>query len=295
MSNKEDYEDISHKVLFKENKDKLKKYNLSEFMSIFKEKRRDILKEAGVNYKFVLTFGVSITAFYPLIESFITNSNISGIEPTKETIVYLTICALAIVFNEPKETYSKLFTELRLRNVYGFLKDVTIFTKKMKELFNFFTKKFSNFVYDVVGMFNYTAFFVPFSLTLSDIVNKHSVSLSSIIDSVLKDGIMKLSAMAIGLTGITIRKLLFELFIELKKFKLEEFKNKVSNSLDGIISSIRSVISSMKEKISEEEVQEELQQKETDFDKRDTILKWKEWKDQNDLEDDVERIDEIEN
>lgn len=295
MEGKDDYEEITDKVLYKENKDKLEEYSLEEFMSKSKQKRKDIFKEVGINFKFVLTFGTSITAFYPLIESFILSSGLEGIDLTKETIVYLTICSLAIVFENPKEIYKKLFTELRLRNVYKYLKDITLLIEKMTELFNFFTKRFSKFIYDVVGMFNYTSFFVPFALTLSELVDKHSINLSSIIDAILKDGVMKISSMAIGITGITLRELLLELFNYLRDFKLENFVESISDSFSKIKSQVYSVISHLKEKIKGEEIQYELEQKETDSDKRDTILKWKEWKNRNDFEDDVERIDEIEN
>lgn len=291
IDSNEDYEQIANKIFYKENLDKIEsKYSEKEYLELDNSVKKKIASELNLNFKFILTFGVSITAFYPIVESFILNSGIEEININKETVVYLSICALAITFGNPKESYRKLFSELRLRNVYGLLKDLTTFIKLSKNLFNYFISTVGRITYDIIGMFNYTILFVPFALTLSSILNENEISLESIQSAITDDGVMKFTTLGIGVTSITIRELIVSLFTKMKDFKFDKYKNKLSKSFISIKGKVQSNINKLKTKIKIDKIDKDLKNKEEPS--PDDVISWSDWKDKNGMDKDVERIDE---
>lgn len=297
----EDYEQVAQKIFYQENKEKLEgKYTEEEFRILSPVVKEKISKELGLHFKFILTFGTSITALFPIVQSFIINSGISDINIGLDTVVYLTICALAIVFENPKEIYRKLFSELRLRNVYGLLEGLTIFLDKLKDLFNWVASRFKNVTYDLFGTLNYTILFVPFALTLGKILSDNTVDLPSFISAFSDNGIMKLTTIGIGLTGVTLREIIFELVENLPKFKFSDHKKYLSKSFSKISSRVRAFISSLKGKFNIKSIKNDLIEKEKDIvsDIKNTedgiegdIIKWDQWKKENDAED-AEQINE---
>lgn len=290
-----DYSEIRDEVLYKENRDKLEDmYNENDFKSLDLSTKKKIFDELGLNFKFVLTFGTDITAFFPIVESFILNSGIEDVHLDKSTVVYLSICALAISFDNPKETYRKLFSELRLRNVYGLLEDLVKFIDKMKDIFNYVVSTFGKIVYDTVGVFNYTVLFVPFALTMAKILESNKIELSTFVEAMSENGMMKLSTIAIGISGITLRELVVHLIKELTKFSFSKVKKYLSKSFQKIKKKVRSFILEFKKKVDTEKVENDLRSKEVITKSKSTsdILKWDQWKEINDLPEGTERIDE---
>jgi len=187
-----------------------------------------IVSDVGLNFKFVFTFGTSITAFFPIVESLIRNSNM---EITKETVVYLSICALAIAFNEPKSNYKKLFEELRLRGVYIFLEPLVNTIDFIKNIFSFICRKIGESVSSITSMFGYTALFVPFALTFSDIISENSINIESILSAFTNDFTGKLLSTVIGVGTFTVKHLVITLIDKLKKFThkgIEKVKSTLS-------------------------------------------------------------------
>jgi hypothetical protein len=298
INEEDDYEKIAEKILYQENREKLKElYTEEEFVELDNSVKKKIWNELSLNFGFVFTFGTSITAFFPMIESFIKNSGIDQIEITKETVVYLSICTMAIVLGNPKQTYRKLFSELRLRNVYGFLKDLTSFVDKLKDIFNFITGKIGKVAYDIVGMFSYTALFVPFALTMADILSENTIDLTSILNAIQTDGLMKLTSIGIGVSGLTIRELIADLVEKIKRFNFSKVKKYLSKSFQSIKSKVNYLIKKIKSKLDTKEIDKELKEREVEVSgvtskEHGDILKWDQWKKQHDMEDGVERIDE---
>lgn len=174
-----------------------------------------IVSDIGLNFGFIFTFGTSITAFFPIVESLIKNT---GVEVTKETVVYLSICALAIAFKEPKSKYKKLFEELRLRGVYVFLEPLVNTIDFIKNLFKFICRKIGQNIEVISTMFGYTALFVPFALTFSDIISSNSITFESIVNAFSNDFTGKLLSTVIGVGTFTVKHLVISLIDRLKKF-----------------------------------------------------------------------------
>ena len=97
-----------------ENSDGGDNINYSKYNDILGKVKSDL----NLNLGFILEFGTSITAFFPIVQQFIQTGGMV-VEDMESTVVYLTICALSIAFRLPKSEYKNLFQELRLRGVYG--------------------------------------------------------------------------------------------------------------------------------------------------------------------------------
>lgn len=289
LESHDNYETITEKVFYRENLTQLEKeYTEKEFLDLDINTQKRVASDLKLNFKFVLTFGASITAFCPIVESFMSNNGISQIDIERDTVVYLTICALAIVFDNPKESYRKLFSELRLRNVYGMLKDLTKFIAFLKTTFNYMLTRVGKITYDIVGMFNYTLLFIPFALTMSAILKENKITLDTIISSITEDGGMKLTTIGLGITGITIRELIVTLFNKLKNFK---FNNSLPDILTMLKSKIMSVVNKFTKKIDVKEVSTDLETKETAKNPG-GVISWTQWKKDNAMPNETEIITE---
>lgn len=209
-----------------DNKSKINKSDIKEYEDItkrilndLKETPKKIKGDTGMNWYFILTFGTSISAFYPIIESFIKNNGMSFDADIKSTVVYLTICALAIALKKPKELYKKLFEELRLRGAYKFLKPTVAIMNVMKKIFKVISKKTGQVITGIVDMFAYTALFVPFALILQSLISLHSITMDGFISAFTGDWQGKLLSVSVYLGTITTKHFFIDLISNLKRFK----------------------------------------------------------------------------
>lgn len=131
--------------------------------------------ESDSDFRYMETFLVPILSFYKIVEVFIKNSQLE-IEEDKETVVYLTMCSLAISFGKDKAIYRKLFSELRMRNVYALLEPLTEFTEFLMNYFNQSLK--GKISYSMLTMFSHPLF-VPFLESLVTIIIKEKINLDN--------------------------------------------------------------------------------------------------------------------
>lgn len=220
---------IEEYELLNENK-KIKISEIKEYLTKIKD-------DLNLNFKFILTFGTSITAFMPIVNNLIKNENI---EADLNTVILLTICALAIAFGEEKRLYKKLFEELRLRGVYNLLKKVVQTILNIKKVFSFFAKKTGKVISGIADMFAYTALFIPFLMVLESIIVSKGFSLEAFTNL----GAGKIKAVMAGIGTITIKHLIVEIWERLKKFNPLNIKP-IKNIIDKF----------KKEEIKEEEVE----------------------------------------
>lgn len=219
--------------------------NLDDFSALFEGKEesksyksafKKTVNDFNLNFGFIFTFGTSITAFFPIVENLIKNMDVTGADINKGTVIYLTICALAIIFKEPKAKYKKIFEELRLRGSYGFLEPLTEIFEGIKKIFNFIGKKIGVVAETIADMFGYTAMFVPFILSLADIVSQQNISLDSMVSAFTTDGWGKILSFSIGVGTFTVKNLIIELIEGLKSFRdrgIDKVK-RIINKIRGI-------------------------------------------------------------
>lgn len=218
------------------NNNKIKEYNniLKNILDDLKTTPSKVKGDTGLNWHFVLTFGTAITAFFPIVESFIKNSGQSFDADIKTTVVYLTICALAIALKKPKELYKKIFEELRLRGSYNFLKPTVAIMNVMKKIFKVISKKTGQVITGIVDMFAYTALFVPFALVLQDLISLNSITMDGFISAFSGDWIGKVLSVSISLGTISIKHFFIDLINNLKGFK-----HKGINAIKKVINKIK--------------------------------------------------------
>jgi hypothetical protein len=176
------------------------------------------------------------------------------------------------------------------------LKDLTIFLKRLNDIFNFICGKVGKITYDMIGMFSYTFLFVPVLLSFNKIIDANTLSLSLIVQSFVggSDGIMNIASTVIGTSGLALREVLSFLIKEIITFKFENVKKYLSKSFNRIKNKIYSLIRKIKPLLNIEEIEKELKEMEVQKNVGNSkdILKWDDWKKQNDMSDNVERIDE---
>ena len=273
-----EWEGVVEKLFYQENSVILEEQGISEkkFLGLSKDEQNKIVSELGLNMRFVLTFGTSITAFFPLVESFIKGGP-DAVEPDNMTVAYLTICAVAIVLGRPKEEYRKIFSELRMRNVYGNLKDLVGCVRKIGTLFTFISGLVGNVVKEFAGMLSYTMLFVPFILTLGKTLSSERVSLMEFCDAITEDGTLKLLSVGIGWAGITVKELVVMLFNRLRDLRPDDIAQIGRGIVEKMWSYITDVIEKFK-KIDIRKVESELDKLEQDmvFD-GDKVYKWNQW------------------
>lgn len=127
-------------IFYKENKDNI---NLSEkqFMDKYKDYK-------GIDLGFILSMEDSIEPLFNLAKTFVNNCD-QEVKEGDDSIIYLIFCVLGAALEEPKETYRRLFSELRLRNVYGYLINLTNFLKELHTLYDYhFKTDLKNMLYE---------------------------------------------------------------------------------------------------------------------------------------------------
>ena len=225
LENLKDLIDHNSTLVLESDKDKGSN-NIKEYEEITKRILNDIKGvpnkvkgETGTNWHFVLTFGSAIPAFYPILESLIRNSGQSFDFDMKSTVVYLTICALAIALKKPKELYKSIFEELRLRGAYKYLKPTVALMNVLKKIFKVISKKAGKVITGIVDMFAYTALYAPFAIVIQDLIAMNSVTLDGFIQAFTGDWMGKLISMSLSIGTITVKHFFIDLINNLKSFK----------------------------------------------------------------------------
>ena len=137
---------------------------------------KKLLSEIGFNIYNVGTFGVAITALYPVIQNLMETGKFT-LEATPQNVVLLTICAITVLLKENKEKATKLID-------YTFKKGVTqedldkvinqITTTK--GLFSEVAKNFGAVIDTFTDMLAYTSLLVPFSMVLNSLITKGMIT-----------------------------------------------------------------------------------------------------------------------
>jgi len=143
--------------------------------SDYYKEQAEIVSNLNLNFDF-LNNGISIESYYLLSESIIKNLNIEGGVHDKDSVVYITLCVLAIIFEEPKEKYRKIFEELRLRGIYVALKLIVSVTKYLKGVFEKLAELSDKKIETFEDMFSYIELFTPFMMASSIAISKVDIS-----------------------------------------------------------------------------------------------------------------------
>lgn len=161
----------------------------------WKEIANKIISDLKLNLKFAGTFGTGITAFYPIVDAIMKNTQIS-IEKVPEIIVMMTITAVTVLYIEEKKAKDEkeeailvkdsksLLEELKLRGVgNGIIKKLVNSFKSIKNIFYIIAQKLSIVVSDFIDMFSYTSLLLPIINGILFLINKYQFTLDTIVDN----------------------------------------------------------------------------------------------------------------
>jgi hypothetical protein len=181
---------------------------------------KKLMAEAKINLYNVGTFGVSITALYPIIQNLMETGKFV-IPNTTENVVLLTICAITVLIKENKEKATKLID-------YAFSKSVTqkdldtvvnIITTT-KGLFAEIAQNFGKVISTFSEMLSYTALLVPFSMVLNNLIQQGTITTELLSQS------LPAIAVSIGAMGfkLLLNRIMHKLEIIIKG--TDKFRNK---------------------------------------------------------------------
>jgi hypothetical protein len=177
-----------------------------------------LISQLGYEYSFVFIFAPAVKGLYPIIETLITEMELPT-EISKSSIVYLTICLIGILLNEPKSKYKDLIIKLKDEKLYHLIKPLMTSMKGMKNIFEFIASKLTKVISSFSEMFAYTALFVPFAMIFNEIGQEPETSLTSILTAISNDGVGKVLTTSVGVTMFALKHFMDDIINKLKTFK----------------------------------------------------------------------------
>ena len=157
--------------------------NLDSFKDVFKK----IGKEISSNFKFVSTFGMVITLFFPLVDNLMRNMTVK-VEITPQNIVLATIGAVAILLDSNKDKLKWILQQLKEKEWETIINDLVSVLKNIKELFSIIAKQLGKVIKSFASMLSYTLLFVPFLKAVLDYVQNHKLEISDLSGMALSVG-----------------------------------------------------------------------------------------------------------
>lgn len=160
----------------------------------FKEILKKLSHDLKFNYKMVLTFGTSMTAFFPIVDKLIKNSNLK-IELNKESLVLITISALSIIYIEGKKNLSKkdiktILEELKLRGIgNNIIKKVVECFKSIGSIFKILFKDSIYGIYGLIDAIAYTSILVPTLNAIYLLIGNYNLTIDTLVSNFVSLGI----------------------------------------------------------------------------------------------------------
>lgn len=153
----------------------------TETITDYSKEQQEVIDNNNLEFEF-LKKDIPVDAFYLLTEALTNNLNLNneGMGDDKSSIAYITVCALAILFEEPKESYKILFEELRLRGIYGILRPLVNAIQSLKPTFDELVEVVGEEYKDFEEMFKYTELFNPFMMATSKVIIENQITPESL-------------------------------------------------------------------------------------------------------------------
>tara|TARA_Y100000389_G_scaffold40895_1_gene35512 strand:- start:6625 stop:7431 length:807 start_codon:yes stop_codon:yes gene_type:complete len=202
----------------------------------------DVIRDLGINLKFVSTFGFAISGLYPIVESLMRNMKLTSVDLTPTNIAMITLTAISVIFIEEKESRlsdkeksnleketKSLLTELKLNGIgNGIIKTLTKSLMSIKNLVNIILKHSGKAIESVIDMFAYTSLLIPVLNSVNFIVNKYELTMDKLI--------YNLSGIAMGVLTLIVKHGVKEIIkrLGIKKVQKEEIIDNIEDEFDDI-------------------------------------------------------------
>ncbi len=165
-----------------------------------------VVTELKLDLYFMTTFGMAITALYPLFDSLVRTGEITT-SVSSTNVVLLTLCALSILFKESQSDINKMIVVIKEKNLSEILDKIINTIKNVSKLFNVISDKVGKTITGLVDMFSYTALFIPFLLGLLDVIKLYELDFSEF-DQIMTDPKGASISASIGLLTISMKHII---------------------------------------------------------------------------------------
>lgn len=172
--------------------------NISEYKEIL----NNIKKELNLNLFFISTFGTSIVAFLPLIESIAKKSELINL--SNQDLILLTICCISVMLKESKPDVKILMDKIKEKGLIGIYKQIKFTIDNILYLFSKVCTYFGKSIITLIDMFSYVALLVPFSEVMINLVYKNNIDIYKL-DELISNPEGFIISTAIGITTITLK------------------------------------------------------------------------------------------
>lgn len=192
--------------------------------SKYKRFEEKIFKDLKLNTSLITSFGVGISAFYPIVDKLMTNMNIGSIDLTADKVVLLTIAAISIIYLEEKKynddvlrkDCKSMLEELKMMGIgNGIVKKLIEALKSIKNIFSIICKHIGIVVCGFMDMFAHTGLLIPFMNGIIYIIGKYDLTIDSIIRN--------FAGLGIGIGTIIAKHIIIDIIKNLKdKFYIDK-------------------------------------------------------------------------
>lgn len=202
----------------------------------YKKVQNKVISDLKLNTQFILTFGVGIGTFYPIVDKLMRNMNIDSIELTSDKIVLLTLAAITIIYIEEKKFKSaeeeeiltkdskSMLEELKMMGIgNGIVKKLIKALQSIKGIFSIIGKHLGAVVGGFIDMFAYTGMLIPIMNGISYIVGKYDLNIDTLIQNFI--------GLSVGVGTIIAKHGVIEILKKIKD-KLPVNKKKVIDEIE---------------------------------------------------------------
>ena len=198
------------------------KLNISKYRNIFQK----TVKELKLNFYFITTFGTTIPVFYPIFDKLVKTQELD-LNITQSDIVLLTVCAVAVLFDENRKEIQKIKSILAEKGMGELVNKAITFIKSINNIFVAIAKNTGKVFNTIAEMFAYTVLYVPFLIALLNMVNLYDLGFDNFTADTTALGFS--ISMGIGVVTITLKHFLNML---VKKITRLTKKKVIKESLD---------------------------------------------------------------
>ena len=162
----------------------------------YKKVQNKIVSDLKLNTQFILTFGIGIGTFYPIVDKLMRNMNIDSIELTPDKVVLLTLAALTIIYIEEKKFKSaeeeevltkdskSMLEELKMMGIgNGIVKKLVKLFKSITSIFTIIGKHLSAVTKGFIDMFAYTAILIPIMNGILYVIGKYDLNVDTFLEN----------------------------------------------------------------------------------------------------------------
>ena len=200
----------------------------------YEEIAKDIIKNNNLNFDFYKDNEALIILLIYLTSKLIEENKLHTEHEDNKSVVYLTLCSLAILFNLPKEEYKILFEELRLRNVYKYLKPSILLYNYVSELIGSISNKMDLPYETTLDMFKYLNISTPLIISLESLSRKYDLIMDDFITTFSQNRSTFPLDYNLNIGSVNVRNFYSELYSKIIDFNTE-------------VKSIKKIIKSLKE------------------------------------------------